>query len=133
MLALEYLHEELAIIHRDIKPENILIDADGYVALADFGISDLCRRDGAVENQGGALYGTLPYTAPELLRREEYDFAADYWQLGVLLYELLFADVPFSEVKKIVKSALELPRAVSPACCDLLYKLFEKDPSKRIR
>jgi serine/threonine protein kinase len=84
-------HEE-SYIHRDIKPENVLVGADGYCILADFGFT--CRL-----KRGARTYtkcGTTEYMAPELILGQGYDCAADFWSLGIMLYELLVGYTPFS-------------------------------------
>lgn len=81
--------------HRDIKPENVMIDADGHIALVDFGLAKL-----HVSNYNGAktMAGSPQYTAPELLlpkAKRSYGKAADWWSLGILLYEMSVGKSPF--------------------------------------
>lgn len=80
---------------RDIKPENVMIDADGHIALVDFGLAKL-----HVSNYNGAktMAGSPQYTAPELLlpkAKRSYGKAADWWSLGILLYEMSVGKSPF--------------------------------------
>jgi Protein kinase domain len=80
------------ILHRDVKPQNILIDADGRARLTDFGSARLDGLGGLT--QTGAMVGTLPYTAPEIVAGRRGDARADLYALGVTLYEALAARLP---------------------------------------
>ena len=94
--ALEFAHR-LGIVHRDIKPENILLDRDGRVKIADFGLAKLCGVDvppGSLTSTGQVL-GTLRYMAPEQMDRPlEVDHRADIYSLGVVFYEMLTGEIP---------------------------------------
>lgn len=82
-LALEHVHK-LGIIYRDLKPENILLDADGHIALTDFGLSKLPPSDKAY-----SFCGTVEYMAPEVVNRKGHTMAADWWSFGVLMVRIL--------------------------------------------
>lgn len=110
ILALECLHEN-KIVHRDLKPENVLIDEEGYIRLADFGLAkDLNDGDG----RGSC--GTLEYMAPEIVNSSKgHKYEVDWWTLGILMYELYYQRTPFlAETRhqildNIVKKDAEFP------------------------
>lgn len=92
VLALEHLHKH-DIIYRDLKPENILLDADGHIALCDFGLSKANLSANATTN---TFCGTTEYLAPEVLLEDKgYTKQVDFWSLGVLVFEMCCGWSPF--------------------------------------
>mmetsp|Transcript_19504 Transcript_19504/g.54259 ORF Transcript_19504/g.54259 Transcript_19504/m.54259 type:complete len:388 (-) Transcript_19504:287-1450(-) len=132
--ALIYCHSK-HVIHRDIKPENLLIGIDGDLKIGDFGWSVH-----APNSRRKTLCGTLDYLPPEMVEGHAHDCKVDLWSLGVLAYEFLYGQPPFEAVehsetyRRILKVDLHFPESpmVSPEAQDLISKLLQKSPDKRI-
>lgn len=127
---MEYIHS-LNIIYRDLKPENILIDKEGHAKLADFGLA----KEGVNDKQNAKSFcGSPAYLAPEMLLNKGVGKAADIYQIGAVLYELLVGFPPYytENIKKLyenIKAAkLQIPTYISPSAKDLLQKLLSKNP-----
>uniref|UniRef100_A0A8C2WVU2 cGMP-dependent protein kinase n=1 Tax=Cyclopterus lumpus TaxID=8103 RepID=A0A8C2WVU2_CYCLU len=89
--AFDYLHT-MGIVYRDLKPENLLLDAEGYVKMADFGFA---KKIG-LGKKTWTFCGTPEYVAPEVIMNKGHDFGADCWSLGILIFELLTGNPPFT-------------------------------------
>jgi serine/threonine protein kinase len=130
--AISYCHSK-HVIHRDIKPENILIGASGELKIADFGWSVH-----APASRRTTLCGTLDYLPPEMIEGHEHDESVDIWSLGVLLYEFLVGAPPFEApgqkdtCQRIKKVDLRFPDFVSDLARDLIQRLLQHDPDKRM-
>ncbi|KAF7682510.1 cAMP-dependent protein kinase catalytic subunit PRKX [Astathelohania contejeani] len=131
VLALENLHKE-KIVFRDLKPENILLSANGHIKIVDFGFA---KHDSENEN---IMCGTPEYIAPEVLLREKHERMVDYWALGVLIYEMLTGSPPFysedaiQTYKYILNCKVHIPPRMDKSASDLILRLLEKNPKKRI-
>jgi cGMP-dependent protein kinase len=94
MLSLEYLHAN-NIIYRDIKPENSVIDSKGKAYLIDMGTAKQLTSQNMFKTF--TIIGTPHYMAPEVFEGKGYSFEADYWSLGILLFEFICGKLPFGE------------------------------------
>lgn len=91
VLALQFLHKN-GVIYRDLKLDNVLLDRDGHIKLADFGMCKERMKPGEFTN---TFCGTPDYIAPEILQEKPYGFSVDWWALGVLMYEMMAGQPPF--------------------------------------
>ena len=118
--ALDYAHRQ-GVVHRDIKPANILITAEGYPLLADFGIAKLAEGDARLTATGG-LIGTPAYMAPEQVQGLPVGPPADIYSLGVVVFEMLSGRQPYTAetpMQVLVKHMAEPVPALSTAAVGL--------------
>ncbi|CAI9112461.1 OLC1v1012916C3 [Oldenlandia corymbosa var. corymbosa] len=131
--AVSHLHK-CGIVHRDLKPENILMDSDGHVMLTDFGLA----KEIDESSRSNSMCGTTEYMAPEILLRKGHNKEADWWSVGILLFEMLTGKPPYFHSnrkklqEKIISERLKLPPRLSGEAHSLLKGLLNKDPSKRL-
>ena len=136
ILALKHLHE-YDIVYRDLKPENILLDANGHIALCDFGLSkaNLTKNDTT-----NTFCGTTEYLAPEVLLDEQgYTKMVDFWSLGVLVFEMCCGWSPFyaedtqQMYKNIAFGKVRFPRdALSTEGRNFVKGLLNRNPKHRL-
>ena len=139
ILGLEYIHSK-SIIHKDIKPENLICDDKGYYRISDFGIASKISENNSTTYD---LLGTPGYIAPEIIKGDKASYESDYFSLGVLLYELIYDDIPlkatdketmineFNTMKKIkLKNFKQF--GYSNELYDFLNGLLEFDNNKRL-
>lgn len=145
--SLKYLHKN-NIIHRDLKPNNILITGqypNDVLKLADFGFSRYFNSEKTNTFQENrellmtSFCGTPLYMAPELLTNKRYNTKSDLWSFGVIMYEMLYGVNPYnypknlSNLVELIKTQeIEFPNTYSKSCLDLVKKLLQTDPAKRI-
>ncbi|XP_067826056.1 serine/threonine-protein kinase N2-like [Heptranchias perlo] len=134
ILGLQFLHEK-SIVYRDLKLDNLLMDAEGYVKISDFG---LCKEGMGFSDHTNTFCGTPEFLAPEVLTETSYTRAVDWWGLGVLIYEMLVGECPFpgdddDEVfDSIVNDEVRYPRFLSTEAISVMRKLLRKNPECRL-
>ncbi|VAH42232.1 hypothetical protein VPH35_026977 [Triticum aestivum] len=131
--AVRYCHSR-GVYHRDIKPENLLLDGDGDLKVADFGLGAV-----ADESLHHTLCGTPAYVAPEILSKQGYHPAkVDIWSCGVVLFVLAAGYLPFNDAslinmyRKIYAGRFRCPNWFSPALRHLLRRILDPNPGTRI-
>jgi len=137
--ALQYAHDQ-GIVHRDIKPENILVDRQGRVKVADFGLAKLVNASGEPMSgavgpaslsgeltQAGKVMGTPQYMAPEQRERpREVDHRADIYSLGVVFYQMLTGELPGRELQP-PSSRVQVDVRLD----EVVLRALEKEPERR--
>lgn len=132
--ALYTVHQH-GIIHRDIKPDNILIADPATAKLTDFGIAHIC---GATITHTGTHLGTLPYMSPEQILGKQIDLRTDIYAIGIVLYELLTGNLPFTgketsyhHIHTLPAPPCDVNETVSPELNAVILQCLAKDPADR--
>uniref|UniRef100_A0A3Q3VKJ8 Protein kinase C n=1 Tax=Mola mola TaxID=94237 RepID=A0A3Q3VKJ8_MOLML len=134
IVGMQFLHSK-GIIYRDLKLDNVMLDKDGHIKIADFG---MCKENVFGEARATTFCGTPDYIAPEILLGQKYTFSVDWWSFGVLVYEMLIGQSPFQgddedELFESIRSDTpHYPRWITKEAKSLLELLFERDPSRRL-
>ena len=125
VLGLQFLHEN-CIVYRDLKLDNLLLDKDGFLKIADFG---LCKEGMGPDDRTSTFCGTPEFLAPEVLTDTSYTRAVDWWGLGVLIFEMMVGESPFpgdneDEVfDSIVNEEVRYPRFLSAEAIGIMRRL----------
>jgi len=134
---------KLGIIHRDIKPENILISNDGRIKIADFGLAHGALIGSTLTAESSVVLGSVSYLSPEQVQRGISDARSDVYSTGILAYELLVGEKPFSgdspiqiaymhvnnRVPRVSQSRSDIPKDLD----DLIYSATSSNPDERPR
>ncbi|WCJ44301.1 ACT-like protein tyrosine kinase family protein [Euphorbia peplus] len=131
---MNYLHEN-NIIHRDLKAANLLIDENGVVKVADFGVARVQDQSGVMT----AETGTYRWMAPEVIEHKPYDRKIDVFSFGIVLWELLTGQLPYEHLTPlqaavgVVQQGLRppIPEHTHPKLSELLERCWQHDPSLR--
>jgi serine/threonine protein kinase len=131
---LKFLHKK-GIVYRDLKLDNILLDFNGHVRIADFG---MCKLQIYLDKTADTFCGTPDYMAPEIIKGQKYNQSVDWWSFGILLYEMLVGKSPFSGCDEdalfwsICNEQPQYPRYLSVDSKSVLVALLDKDAAKRL-
>ena len=134
---------KLGIIHRDIKPENILISHDGRIKIADFGLAHGALIGSTLTAESSVVLGSVSYLSPEQVQRGISDSRSDVYSTGILAYELLVGEKPFSgdspiqiaymhvnnRVPRVSQSRSDIPKELD----ELIYSATSSNPDERPR
>ncbi|HPF88381.1 MAG TPA: Stk1 family PASTA domain-containing Ser/Thr kinase [Candidatus Limiplasma sp.] len=138
--ALQHAHDN-GIVHRDIKPQNVLVNTNGHIKVADFGIARITNTK--TISKGDMVIGSVHYSSPEQARGNVVEATSDIYSTGVVLYEMLTGRVPFigdnpvtvamQQVNAAPPPIRELNPDIPPAIASVVMKALEKFPQKRFQ
>ncbi|ORZ38118.1 kinase-like domain-containing protein, partial [Catenaria anguillulae PL171] len=149
-----YLHES-GVAHRDLKPENLLLDSHGRLKITDFGVSEVFKMGWESKpHLSEGICGSAPYIAPEVFENQKYDARKlDIWACGIIFYACKYGGIPWRQASSddpnyatylaALNSYARRTRAsnasswppldrLAPGCRDLMYRILDPDPNKRI-
>jgi serine/threonine-protein kinase len=138
--SLQYIHEH-GVVHRDLKPENVMVDDDDNIKLIDFGIASNASSRRLTFAKLSQTMGTPDYISPEQVRGGRGDARSDIYAMGVMLYEMLTGQVPFSGPNPFVvmndrllnnpQPPREIDPTITPQLQEIIYRAMEREPKNR--
>jgi len=126
-----HIHEK-NVVYRDLKPENLVLDNQGYLRIADFGLSKF------LDGFTFTMCGTPDYLAPEIITGKGHGMAVDWWALGVLIYELVASYPPFFDTtmnrtfRRIISCNIKFPKVFSKECIDIITGFLKVRSNRRL-